>query len=108
MGEIANHSESRINLRFHSNLTWVTEESRITQHAGQTRILLTVTHASADHIKALVANVRAGLQHIRTTAPQFTVRERWQALVRYIVNKIIFAKIQNPLSATAPPICASQ
>lgn len=80
---------------------------RVTAHGGQTRVLLSVTHAAAAQVKALVANVRAGLQHIRATAPQLPSGQRWKALVRYIVEKIIATNAPNPVKATAPPILAT-
>jgi hypothetical protein len=64
---------------------------RLTQHAGQTRILLTVTHEAVGQIKRLIANVRAGLSHIRAVAPQLDKSQRWFALVRYIVDRILAA-----------------
>lgn len=64
---------------------------RATQHAGQTRMLLTVTHAAVAQVKAAIANVSKGLQHIRATAPQLPARQRWSALVRYILDQIIGA-----------------
>jgi hypothetical protein len=72
--------------------------ARLTQHAGQSRLLLTLTHAAGDEIKSLVANVRKGLDTVLATAPQLTKPERWRALVRYIVTKIIEAaqKIHPP------------
>lgn len=75
--------------------------ARLTQHAGQSRLLLTLTHAAGDEIKSLVANVRKGLDTVLATAPQLTKLERWRALVRYIVMKIIEAapKIHSPLVA---------
>lgn len=76
---------------------------RVTEHAGQKRILLSITHAAADQVKALVANVRTGLQNIRATASQLTAGQRWRALVRYIVDKIIAAQSKNPVNITAPP-----
>jgi hypothetical protein len=69
--------------------------ARLTQHAGQSRILLTMTHAAGDLIKSMVANVRKGLDTVLATAPQLTRRERWTALVRYIVEKIIATKPKN-------------
>ena len=69
--------------------------ARLTQHAGQSRLLLTLTHAAGDQIKAMVANVRKGLDVILTTAPQLTKPERWKVLVRYIVEKIIAASPKN-------------
>jgi hypothetical protein len=76
---------------------------RITESGGQRRVLLSLTHAASAHVKALVANVRAGLQHIRATAPQLPPVQRWRALVRYIVEKIIAANAENTVDATAPP-----
>jgi hypothetical protein len=72
--------------------------ARMTQHAGQSRLLLTLTHAAGHEIKSLVANVRKGLDTVLSTAPQLSKPERWRALVRYIVTKIIEAaqKIHPP------------
>jgi len=80
---------------------------RVTEHGGQTRVLLSVTHAAVAQVKALVANVRAGLQHIRATAPQLPSAQRWKALVIYIVEKIITANAKDPAMATAPPALAT-
>jgi len=73
--------------------------ARLTQHAGQARILLTLTHAAGDQIKAMIANIREGLDTILATAPQLTKPQRWCALVRYIVDKILAAQAEN-----GPPI----
>ena len=69
--------------------------ARFTQHAGQSRLLLTLTHAAGDQIKAMIVNIRKGLDTVLATAPQLTKPERWQALVRYIIGKIITAKPKN-------------
>jgi len=69
--------------------------ARLTQHAGQARLLLTLTHAAGDQIKAMIANIRMGLDTVLASAPQLTKPERWRALVRYIVAKIIAAKPKN-------------
>jgi hypothetical protein len=61
----------------------------MTSHAGQKKILLTITHEAASQIKALVTHVRHGLQLIRANAPQLTKPQRWLALVRYIVERIL-------------------
>jgi hypothetical protein len=74
--------------------------ARLTQHAGQSRLLLTLTHAAGDLIKSMVTNVRKGLDTILATAPQLTTRERWTSLVRYIVEKIIDAKPKNYVQPT--------
>jgi hypothetical protein len=69
--------------------------ARLTQHAGQSRLLLTLNHAAGDQIKAMVANVRKGLDTVLATAPQLPKAERWRALVHYIVDKILAAKPTN-------------
>ena len=79
----------------------------MTEHAGQTRVLLSITHAAVKQVKALVANVRAGLAHIRTTASQLCSELRWPELVRYIVGKILVAKQKSQAKTTVPPILAS-
>lgn len=79
---------------------------RLTESGGQRRVLLSLTHAASTHVKALVANIRAGLQHIRATAPQLPSVQRWQALVRYIVERMIAAEAKNTVNATAPPASA--
>jgi len=66
--------------------------ARLTQHAGQSRLLLTLTHAAGDQIKAMIANIRKGLDTVLASAPQLTKPDRWKALVRYIIAKIIAAK----------------
>jgi len=52
----------------------------------------------------MVTNIRKGLNTILATAPQLTQPERWVALVRYIVAKIIATKTENhPQTALSPP-----
>ena len=71
--------------------------ARLTQHAGQSRLLVTLTHAAGDQIKAMIAAIRKGLDHIRATAPQLPKPERWRALIRYIVAQILAARpMQQP------------
>jgi hypothetical protein len=79
---------------------------RLTHHAGQSRLLLTITHAASDQIKTMIANIRAGLQHILAAAPQLPKPARWKSLVNYIVNKILAAKPQDCRSPT--PIALPQ
>jgi hypothetical protein len=73
--------------------------ARLTEHAGQSRLLLTLTHAAGDQIKAMIANIRRGLDHALASAPQLPKTIRWQALLRYIVNTIAPSKPKN-----SPPI----
>jgi hypothetical protein len=68
---------------------------RLTQHAGQSRLLLTVTHVAGTQIKAMIANVRAGLRDIIAAAPQLAQPDRWRAIVRLIVGKILAAKTDH-------------
>jgi Transposase DDE domain group 1 len=70
--------------------------ARLTAHAGQSRLLLTLSHAAGDRIKAMIANIRKGLDHVLANAPQLPKADRWPALVRYIVDKIIAARPKNP------------
>lgn len=81
--------------------------ARLTEHAGQSRLLLTLTHAAGDQIKSMITNIRKGIDHVLANAPQLPKAERWRALVRYIVSKIIDAKPKNisPLGL-APPCLA--
>lgn len=79
---------------------------RLTHHAGQSRLLLTITHAASDQIKTMIANIRAGLQHILAAAPQLPKPARWKSLVTYIVDKILAAKSQDCRSPT--PIALPQ
>ena len=77
--------------------------ARLTQHAGQSHLLLTITHAASTQVKAMIANVRKGLDTVRATAPQLTKPERWAALVRYIIGQIIVATEKiYALSAVMP------
>jgi hypothetical protein len=81
---------------------------RLTEHAGQSRLLLTLSHAAGDQIKAMIVNVRKGLDHVLASAPQLPKAGRWPALVRYIVDKIINARPKarpkaSPPTPVAPP-----
>ena len=66
--------------------------ARLTQHAGQSRLVVTLMHGAAEQIKAMIANVRKGLDVVLANAPQLTKPERWAALVRYIIEKIVGLK----------------
>ncbi len=74
---------------------------RMTRHAGQNKILLTITHEAAAQIKRLIVNVRAGLSHIRANAPQLEKAPRWFALVRYIIERILACQPKSNLGLTA-------
>lgn len=84
--------------------------ARLTQHAGQSRLLVTLTHAAGDQIKAMIAAIRKGLDHICATAPQLPKPGRWQALIRYIVAQILAARPTQPppMFALTAPLLATQ
>lgn len=81
---------------------------RLTEHAGQSRLLLTLSHAAGDRIKAMIVNVRKGLDQVLASAPQLPKANRWPALVRYIVDKIINARPKTscptPLALPRPAL----
>ena len=77
--------------------------ARLTRHAGQSRLLLTLTHAAGAQIRAMIVNVRNGLDAVIASAPQLTKLERWNALVRYIIEKIIAAKPRTRHPRAFPP-----
>jgi hypothetical protein len=82
--------------------------ARQTSHAEQSRMLVTLTHACADQVKAMIANVRKSLDFVLASAPQLPKSERWQLLVRYIIARILpgSSRRQTPGSARPPPIPA--
>ena len=77
--------------------------ARLTRHAGQWRLLLTLSHAAADQIKTMISNIRAGLDHVLAAAPQLPKASRWSALVRYLVSKILAARPKNARHLGLPP-----
>lgn len=81
--------------------------ARLTQHAGQSRLLLTLTHAAGAQIRAMIVNVRNGLDTVIASAPQLTKPERWNVLVRYIIGKIIAAQPKTRDPRALPPCVSS-
>jgi hypothetical protein len=47
----------------------------------------------------MIANVRAGVEHIRGAAPQLSGAKRWYALARYIADKILAFVPHTPIPA---------
>uniref|UniRef100_UPI00089D7EE3 transposase n=1 Tax=Nitrosomonas sp. Nm33 TaxID=133724 RepID=UPI00089D7EE3 len=78
--------------------------ARLARHAGQSRLLLTLTHEASDQIKTMISSIRKGLDFILANAPQLLKVERWPALVRYIVNKIFAARPENPPVPDSPSL----
>jgi hypothetical protein len=50
--------------------------ARLTRHAGQSRLLLTLTNAAGDQIKSMIANIHASLSHVMENAPQLPKSDR--------------------------------
>jgi hypothetical protein len=49
----------------------------LTRHAGQSRLLLTLTHEAGDQIKTMISRIRKGFAFILANAPQLPKIERW-------------------------------
>lgn len=72
---------------------------RLSSHARVNKIVLALTHEAATHIKTMLANVRAGVEHIRAAAPQLAGKHRWYPLARYIIDKILAFVPNTPIAA---------
>ena len=69
--------------------------AHLTEHANQSRLYLTITHASNDKIKSMVSNVRNGVDHIRQTAPQLAKIDARKVMLNYIIEKNIGMRAKN-------------
>ncbi len=69
--------------------------ARLTRHAGQSCLLLTITHVTGDQVKTMISRIRKGFDFILANAPQLPKMERWPALVRYLIDKIFTARPKN-------------
>lgn len=58
---------------------------RITQHAGQSVLRLTSTHAEAARVQALLSNLSLFLSGLFNTAEQLDARGRWQRIWQRII-----------------------
>ena len=74
---------------------------RLTTHSRISTIVLALTHKAARQIKAMVVNVRAGVEHIRGAAPQLAGPHRWYAPARYIADRILAFVPHTPIPAPA-------
>ena len=82
---------------------------RVTTPGGHFLVRWDENGSASAQVKAMIANVRKGLDTVRATAPQLNKPERWAALVRYIVGQIIVAteKIYAPptvIPCNSPPL----
>jgi len=62
---------------------------RTVSHAGTNTLYLSPMHAGRDKLKRLIANIRAALRRVRTTAQQFKNIDPWVALLRYVCDRIV-------------------
>ena len=74
---------------------------RLTTHSRINTIVLALTHEAANQIKTMIANVHAGVEHIRGAAPQLAGSQRWYALARYIADKILAFVPHTPIPVAA-------
>lgn len=74
---------------------------KLSTHSRINKIVLALTHEAASHIKAMIVNIRAGVEHLRGTAPQLVGHQRWYLLARYIANKILAFVPNTPIPAAA-------
>lgn len=70
---------------------------KLTSHARVNKIVLVLTHEATTQIKAMIANIRAGIAHILGAAPQLTSAQRWYAMARYIAEKILAFVPHTPI-----------
>jgi len=76
---------------------------RVTTPGGHFLVRWDENGSASAQIKMVIANVRKGLDRVCATAPWLTKLERWAALVRYIVAKIVAATTK----IYAPPMLIS-
>ena len=74
---------------------------RLTTHSRINTIVPALTHEAARQIKAMIVNVRAGVEHIRGAAPQLAGLNRWYPLASYIADKILAFVPHTPIPAPA-------
>ena len=68
-----------------------------TKHAGQTRLTITSTHAKQASIQAVLTNLAAFLNILKTTAEQLTDTQRLRAILARAFEKFM-------LATTGPPV----
>ena len=62
-------------------------EGKAANHGGQTQLYLTPLHGKVQAIKAMIANIRAALRHVKTIAEQLPKPDPWATLLRYICQR---------------------
>lgn len=67
---------------------------RAIRHAGQSVLYLTPLHGASHRAMAMITNIRAAVAHIKETAEQLASLDRWEAMIQYIVAKIVTASAQ--------------
>ena len=64
-----------------------------------------LTHAAGDPIKSMIASIRKGLDYVLANAHQLPKANRWSALARYIIDKIIADRPKNSQFPGSFPPC---
>ena len=62
---------------------------RTVRHGGQSQLCLTPMHAAGRVIAARIGTIRAGLGYVKHVAERLPSKDRWDLLVRYIVDRIL-------------------
>lgn len=88
------HPQSRLEAKTSRPLL-LAAVGRMTQHAGQTHLVLTTMHAAGKTIQAMLRQIRAGLNHVLTTAPQLKTGNRMKVLIDYVMTRITAANATN-------------
>lgn len=63
-----------------------------TEHAGQTTLTITSTHAEQDTVRAWISEVHALLQGLKQTAEQLLLIDRWRCVAACLVERLHAAK----------------
>ena len=72
-----------------------------TKHAGQTRLTITSTHAKQASIQAVLTNLAAFLNLLKTTAEQLTDTQRLRAILARAFEKFMLATAGPPVLLTS-------
>jgi hypothetical protein len=62
---------------------------RTVRHGGQNYLYLMPMHAAGCVIVSMIDRIRADLRHVKHITEQLPSRDRWELLVRYIVDRIL-------------------
>jgi hypothetical protein len=75
---------------------------RQTQHAGQTKLVLTSSHAKAEAMKSVLIRLSAFLRRLLINAEQLTAFQRWLLILSAAFKAFLRGKILTPRSELSP------